>query len=61
MNAVHFLSGMKEANLGLLTHEYDKLVDVRDSEHLGHKMVAEVPRRHLHRLPRFPQLIDRLK
>lgn len=45
--------------LALLADEYGELVDVWDGEHLGHEMVAEVPWRHLHRLPRFPQLVDR--
>jgi hypothetical protein len=53
--------GEEEANLGLLTHEYGELVNVGDGEQLGHEVVAEVARRHFHRLPCFPQLIDRLQ
>jgi hypothetical protein len=50
----------EEAYLALLSDEYGEFVHVWDSEHLGHKVVAEVARRHLHHIPCFPQLINRL-
>ena len=45
----------------MLSDEYGEFVHVWDSEHLGHKVVAEVARSHLHHLPCFPQLINRLQ
>lgn len=59
--ALHLRTTGKKAYLALLPDEYGKFVHVWDSEHLGHKVVAEVSRCHLHHIPCFPQLIDRLQ
>ena len=61
MLAIHLRTRRKEAYLALLSDEYGEFVHAWDSEHLGHKVVAEVARSHLHHLPCFPQLINRLQ
>lgn len=49
------------AYLALLSDQYGEFVQVRDCEHLGHKVVAEMARRHLDHLACFPQLINSLQ
>uniref|UniRef100_A0A2P2J3N1 Uncharacterized protein MANES_01G140200 n=1 Tax=Rhizophora mucronata TaxID=61149 RepID=A0A2P2J3N1_RHIMU len=41
----------------LLLNEMSKLVNVRDSKQLGHKVVAKISRSNLHCLTSFPKLL----
>jgi hypothetical protein len=48
-------------DLALLLNENGEFVDVWDSKHLGHQVVAKVLRRNLYHFPCFPQFMDGLQ
>jgi hypothetical protein len=48
-------------DLALLLNENSEFVDVWDSKHLGHQVVAKVLRRNLYHFPCFPQFMDGLQ
>lgn len=53
--------GAEDFNLALFSDKEGILVYVWDGKKLGHQVVAEIPRGHLHRLPGFPQFVDCLE
>lgn len=57
-NKKGFHHTIKRLNLALLSNEECILVDVWYSKQLGHQVVAEMPRSHLHSLPSLAQLLN---